>query len=201
MNSEYYYRKLFSADHRDCLVFSHIRDQEPALKYWKKMGARFVVQSHFLATDLDIETTDHAERALKRALASGEFVFGIKAVSRIGFPFWFSEDLEEPEDILGCKGLNFVAINRKKFLKAFPDSNYSKDIVLGKIKEMEEYFQSSLNRSLTEVLLRREGLRTEVMGIFAHDDQAYEEARRKFPHIKYSEEDFVASWDLKPGIA
>ena len=202
MNFEYYYRKLFSADHRESLVFSHIRDQETALKYWKNMGAKFVVQSHFLATNLDIETTDHPERTLKKALASGELVFGIKAVSRIGFPFYFSEDLDEPDDILGCKGLNFVVINKKKFLKAFPGCDYCQDVVFNKLREKEDYFQRSLNESLTEVLFRGEGLKTEVIGIFANDDQAYEVARKEFPYIKYREEDFVVErWALKPGLA
>lgn len=206
MNIEYYYRKLFSADRRQSLVFSHIQDNELCLKYWESIGGKFVVENRLLANRMSIDSTNRkgrAERLLEKAIASGELVFGIKAICFLWpMSFRFSEDLNEPEEKHGCKGLNFIVIDKEKFLKVFPGCEYCQEYVFKKLREKEDYFQSSLNRSVTEVLFRGEGLKTEIVGTFAHDDQAYEEVIKKFPYICYDEDDFLIDrWKLKPDVA
>jgi len=203
MNDEYI-RKLFSADHAETLAFSYATDNEYCLDFLEEqLGGHLVVTNSRLAEVMGIEATDYSEakKILLESYDKGNHIFGINAGEHSGYWFHIVDGLSNPDPWDGMKGLNFIVIDKEKFLKNSPKDTYCRKNVFRWVKRIEDYFQNSINGCLTEVFYQGPE-DAYVFGTFTDLNEAVEEARFEFPHIRYLESDFeIIGYRLKQSAA
>lgn len=148
-------KKLFSADHSESLSFEYSSESaDAAIQDWTMMGARFFITNTRLAEISGFEETDYSEakKAFLEAVKNGDHVFGINAGDHSLYWFRFSQNSDAEVDRWdGFRGLNFVVVNKEKFMEAFPRMAYARRLVFNRLKEMEEYFNAAINGNLIDV--------------------------------------------------
>ncbi len=202
-SDEMFFRQSFSADHLETLSFTHTSDMEYCMDICESIGGKFVVENIQLADLLGIEATEKAEakRVFLEACDAGNHIFGINAGDHSGYWFHFVDDLASPDYWDGFRGLNFLVVDRKQFLRAFPGETSCRKYVQQKVVGLEDYFQSSINGWLVEVSYQGKD-QSYVFGSFTSEEEAVAEAANEFPHIKYSADDFeVIGYRLKQSAA
>lgn len=200
---EYFFKRLYSADHLETVGFTHMSDMKYCMDICELIGGKFVVENTQLADLLGIEPTEKAEakRVFLEVCDAGDHIFGINAGDHSGYWFHFVDGLASPDHWDGFRGLNFLVVNRKQFLRAFPGETSCRKYVQQKVVGLEDYFQSSINGWLVEFSYQGKD-QSYVFGPFTTEEAAVAEAAYEFPHIKYSAEDFeVIGYRLKQSAA
>lgn len=203
MKNEYFFKRHYSADHQETLSFIHTSDNEYCLDFCESIGGQLVIGNPRLADLMGVEPISRAEakKALLDASDAGNHVFGINAGDHSGYWFHFVDGLPTPDYWDGFGGLNFLIIDRERFLMAFPRESYCRKNVHRKLTNLEDYFQSSINGWLVQVSYQGSE-DSFIFGTFASEEEAVSEAAKEFPHIKYCEDDFeVIGYRLKSAAA